>query len=404
MNSTINNTRPLRVLQVTARYYPFMGGVETHVYEVSRRMAHAGVDVTVLTTDPGRKLPAAEEHEGVHVRRVPAWPADRDYHLAPAIYGAIANGDWDIVHCQCYHTLVPPLAMAAALRAGIPYVLSFHSGGNSSAVRNVARSGQIALLRPLLVRARRLIAVSNFEADYFGHQLHLPKSKIVVIPNGSHLPKVDNLDAQRDPGLILSVGRLERYKGHHRVLEAMPAVLQQRPDVRLRIVGAGPYEQELRQIAVRLGVSDRVEIGSLPPSDRQAMARTLKQAGLVVLLSEYEAHPISVMESLAMGCSVLVADTSGLSELAERGLVRSIPLNSTPDQVAAAMLQQLRHPLLPAAVDLPTWENCTAELLDLYGACSDRSLAAVAARELAVSEREPGRVPGIAGQTEISRR
>ena len=75
--------RAPRVLQVSARYYPYMGGVETHIYEVARRMAQAGVDVTVLTTDPAGKLPAREEHAGVKVRRVPAWPAWSSNAQAP---------------------------------------------------------------------------------------------------------------------------------------------------------------------------------------------------------------------------------------------------------------------------------------------------------------------------------
>ena len=65
-------TAPLRVLQVALGYYPYAGGLETHVHEVSRRMVAAGVQVTVLTVDTGRGLPAVEEVEGVQVRRVRA--------------------------------------------------------------------------------------------------------------------------------------------------------------------------------------------------------------------------------------------------------------------------------------------------------------------------------------------
>jgi glycosyltransferase involved in cell wall biosynthesis len=366
---------PLRVLQVTARYYPYMGGAETHVYEVSRRLVGAGHDVTVLTTYPGGRWPADEQVDGVKVRRVRAWPARRDYYFAPTMYHVIARGGWDIVHCQCYHTLVPPLAMLAAWRARIPYVVSFHSGGNSSPFRNAVRTLQLALLRPLLTRAERLIAVSRFEARFFRERLRVPEDRVVVIPNGSSLPTLaDPPPAHPGETWILSVGRLERYKGHHRVIAALPRVLEQRPDVRLRIVGSGPYESALLRQAQALGVADYVTIGGVPAADRQQMAAVLASAALVTLLSEYEAHPIAVMEALALGRPVLVADTSGLSELAERGLVRAIPLGSTTDQVAAALLEQLRQPQPPARVELPTWERCAAELLALYQTCTrDRS-------------------------------
>src|SRR5689334_12261639 len=82
----------LRLLMVTPRYFPLMGGVENHVYEVARRLAQADVDITVLTTDTTGALPLHEELEGVKVQRVPAWPAQRDYYLAPDIYRVITRG------------------------------------------------------------------------------------------------------------------------------------------------------------------------------------------------------------------------------------------------------------------------------------------------------------------------
>src|SRR5262245_29959525 len=100
--------RPLRILFVTPRYAPLVGGVETHTAEVAKRLAAGGAEVTVLTTDPGGRLPGAQTIEGVSIRRVRAWPAALDLYVAPGIYRAIAQhpGRWDLVHCQGYHTFV----------------------------------------------------------------------------------------------------------------------------------------------------------------------------------------------------------------------------------------------------------------------------------------------------------
>src|ERR1051326_8286249 len=87
------------------------------------------------------------------------------------------------------------------------------------------------------------------------------------------------------------------------------------------------------------------------------MANELSRAALVVLLSEYETHPIAIFEALALGRPALVADTSGLSEIARRGLARSVALNSSPETVARAGGEQLREPLLPGDVSLPTWDD-----------------------------------------------
>lgn len=368
---------PLRLLFVTPRYLPFMGGVQNHVYQVSTRLAQAGVDVTVLTTNPGGQLPAEEKLEGVNIRRARAWPANRDYFFAPDIHRIITRGEWDLVHVQSYHTLVAPLAMAAARQAGIPYVLTFHGGGHSSRLRNALRGVQQTMLRPLLKRAERLIAIARFEIAHYSKRLRLSEEQFVLIPNGGDLPQVRNTAADaEDKELLVSIGRLERYKGHQRAIAALPEVLAQRPNVRLWVAGTGPYEPDLRNLASSLGVAENVEIYAIPAVDRERMARELSKAALVVLFSEYETHPIAALEAVALGRPVLVADTSGLSELAQRGLARAIPLNSTPTQVAGAILEQLERPHKPPTIELPTWDDCAADLLSLYGELSGRALCA----------------------------
>ncbi len=373
---TSSNGKQANILMVTARYYPDMGGTETHVDEVSRRMVARGAKVTVLTTDRTGQLASDEQINGVRILRVRAYPAQQDLYFAPGIYAAIRNNAWDIVHCQSYHTLVPPIAMAAARRANIPYLISFHSGGHSSPIRNSIRDLQVYLQRPLLRGADQLVGVSNYEAAVFSKRLGVPIDRFVVVPNGSNLPKLtEPVSVDTSKELILSVGRLTKYKGHQRIIEAMPMILKDRPDVFLRVLGVGPYEPELRQLAARLNIADRVTIGAIAITDRQGMASALAQASLVTLLSDYEAHPVSVMEALSLRRPVLVTATSGLQEIAERGLARSIPLTSTAQDVAAAVLDQLAYPMPLPDIELPTWDQCANRLLELYEAIIERRSA-----------------------------
>jgi glycosyltransferase involved in cell wall biosynthesis len=372
-------SNPLHVLLVAASYFPYMGGLETHVYETGKRLADAGVYVTILTTDKSGRLPIVEESNNVHIHRVRSWPRNKDYYFAPGIYRFITRGRWDLVHCQGYHTLVAPLTLLASLRANIPYVLTFHSGGHSSSLRKALRGLQWMLLRPLLKRAQKLISVSEFEADFFREQLRLPAETFVVIPNGAHLPQVSELtetaiDELDSDSLIISIGRLERYKGHQRLIAALPKVREQVSNARLLILGAGPYESALWKLARKHGVADRIEIRAVPGSDRHAMAEILSRAVLVTLLSEYESQGIAVMEALALRRPVLVADTSGLRELADRGLARKVALKSTPEKIAAEIVRQIEEPLIPTPVELPTWDDCAANLLALYQSVIPRPL------------------------------
>jgi len=345
-----------------------MGGIETHVHEVSRRMSEAGHKVTILTSDVTGKLPAEEHKNGVQIRRFQAYPPGTDLYYAPQIYDAVAKGGWDVVHEQGYHTFVAPLAMAAAKRANIPYVVTFHSGGHSSGFRNAIRRFQYELLRPLLKAAAQLIGVSEFEANLFSEKLRLPRERFKVIPNGSQLPQVTRVLPEMMGGpLILSVGRLERYKGHHRVIRAMPTVLKAFPDAHLWIAGGGRYEAELRGLVHQMNLDEHVGIGAVPPGERSAMAELMTRASLVTLISDYEAHPIAAMEAVGLKRPVLVAHTSGLAELADRGLVASVPLRADDKQLGEAMIAQLRNPFQPnAEIQFPTWEACTQDLLQVY--------------------------------------
>ena len=352
---------------VCARYLPFVGGTETHTREVSTRLTSMGHRVTVLTTDPTRQLDPLEDNDGVRVVRVPAWPRSRDYYYAPGVYKEIDRGHWDVMHCQGYHTLVAPLAMLASLRAGLPYVVSFHSGGHSSQVRNALRRFQWYALRPLLSRASRLVAVSRFEADLFQRSLHLPPDQFTVIPNGSQLPAVEvTPEGNPDKPLIVSVGRLERYKGHHRVITAFPHVLEAYPEAHLRILGTGPFEPQLRKLVSERGLAEYVTIRGIDPSDREGMARTLASASVVVALSAYESHGVAIMEAVALGRPALVSNTSALLELSERGLTRSIPLEASDEALAAAIIGELRDPITPSDSDLPSWDSCATQLHFLY--------------------------------------
>jgi glycosyltransferase involved in cell wall biosynthesis len=357
---------PLRVAMVSARALPLMGGIETHVHEVCTRLGAAGVDVTVLTTDRSGELPVEEELPGYRLRRWRAHPRSGDYYLSPGLARHLRTEDYDIVHVQGVHTLVAPAALAAARRAGIPSVLTFHTGGHSSALRELLRPLQWRLLAPLLRSTAALVAVCDYERRTFAAVLGDTEGTIRVIRNGSQPLPIDR-SAERPEGspLLVSVGRLERYKGHHRILRALPAILAQAPNARLVLVGSGPYEQPLRALASQLGVAEHVCICSFGPERRAAMGKLVADADLLCLLSEYEAHPVAVMEALGTGTKALVADTSGLSELGRAGLATTIPLKAPAAQVAATALAVARAPRTPPPA-IPSWDDCVEQLHRLY--------------------------------------
>ena len=239
---------------IATRSQPEIGGIESHVAEVAGRIAARGYDLELLTTDRSGSLPKRERVDGYLVRRFRAFPAGRDWYFSPGLFWAALRAKYDLVHVQGIHTLVPPLAMIAAILRRTPFLLTFHTGGNSSAFREKARRTQFRILSPLLRRAHTLVGVSVYEARRFEEIMGLPEGAITVIRNGGSLPPVREA-VTPEPGLVVSVGRIERYKGHHKAIEALPYLLKTRPEARVEILGAGPYEAELLALAEELGVA-----------------------------------------------------------------------------------------------------------------------------------------------------
>jgi glycosyltransferase involved in cell wall biosynthesis len=358
--------RPLRILMVCPRFLPETGGTETHVYEVSRRLAVLGdFEITVLATDRTRRLPRKDVIEGVAVLRVPSWPRSRDYYLAPGIPAVIRQRRWDLVHCQGIHTPVPLLAMLSAQRAGLPYLVTFHTGGHSSRLRNAMRTTQWRLAGPLLRNAVALIAVSHFEAVALAQHARLGDKRVIVIRNGGALPS-PRPGTVAVPGRIVSSGRLERYKGHHRVIEALPHVMREIPEAHLLILGSGPYESDLYKLARHLGVSDRVSIKHVAPADRQDMATALAESSVVAALSDYEAHPVAVMEALCVARPVVGYDIAGIGELAAAGWVRGVPRGAPAAAVAQELVKAMSSSPLVDPAQLPSWESCADQLAHVY--------------------------------------
>jgi glycosyltransferase involved in cell wall biosynthesis len=242
---------------------------------------------------------------------------------------------------------------------------TFHTGGHTLRHRNALRSIQWRLIGPLLRQADSLVAVSRFEAEKLATEARLGDKPISVIRNGGTLPAPPP-GTRTVPGRIVSPGRLERYKGHHRVIEALPDVLGKVPDAHLVILGQGAYEAELRSLARRLGVSERVTIRHVDPSDRTGMAAAFAEANVVASFSDYEAHPVAVMEALSVGRPVVGYACAGIGELVDEGLVRGVTPGSAAPDAAKELVLAMTQKDMRVLPELPTWDTAAGQLAVTY--------------------------------------
>ncbi|HUM68198.1 MAG TPA: glycosyltransferase, partial [Chloroflexota bacterium] len=120
----------------------------------------------------------------------------------------------------------------------------------------------------------------------------------------------------RYPGpVITNVARLNPQKAQHLLLEAAPSVLQRFPQATFLLVGKGHLENNLRQQAQALGISQHGVFTGV----RHDIPDILAQTDIFVLPSRWEGLPLSAIEAMAAARAVLVTDVGGNSELVESG-------------------------------------------------------------------------------------
>jgi glycosyltransferase involved in cell wall biosynthesis len=162
-------------------------------------------------------------------------------------------------------------------------------------------------------RADAIICVSEYEKGLVESDFNV-KEKTITIPNGLNLSEFENLKRQKNENkekILLYVGRLEEYKGVQYIIQSLPEL----QDFRLRIVGKGPYEDELHGIAERIGVAKRIEW--LKGISRRELLECYADADVFLMLSSHEAYGITVAEALASGTLCMVVKGSALEEFVD---------------------------------------------------------------------------------------
>ena len=216
----------------------------------------------------------------------------------------------------------------------------------------------------------------------------IPAAKLTVIPNavdveGFQLSGAADPVLRRELGLegttVLGfVGSFYAYEGLDLLLEAFPALLKKRPELRLLLVGGGPQEANLKAQAQRLGVADKlIFTGRVPHSE---VSRYYDQIDLLA----YPRHsmrltelvtPLKPLEAMAQGRLFVASDVGGHRELIRDGETGSLFKAGSADALAAAVLDMLDHrerwPAMRAAgrhfvEDVRNWKNSVANYAAVY--------------------------------------
>jgi len=350
----------LKIAQVCPRYYPDIGGVETHVKAISEWLVKNGLAVEVICTDPSSKLRKKDEVNGIKITRFRSIAPNDAFFFAPQIYNHLKDRNYDIVHAHSYHAFPALFAALAKEDRKLVFTPHYHGGGHSF-IRNLLLKPYHPLGARIFEKADRVICVSQFELSLIKEHFNTPASKLICIPNGINLDEFEDVKPlERKNKTILFVGRLEKYKGLQYIIQALPLL----EGYRLEIVGTGPYEQELRKLASKLGVSDRIEW--IKDLSRVKLLQHYKSADVFVMLSEYEAYGIVVAEALASRTPCIVAKTGALGEFVDDEMCIGVTLPIEPSRLAEMIEYTVSVKRVNYGGNLMGWNEVVKRLTEVY--------------------------------------
>jgi glycosyltransferase involved in cell wall biosynthesis len=334
-------------------YYYRRGGSEVVFFEHNRLFEEAGWSVIPFSMHHALNEPTPwSEHFVNESDRAGQSPIEKIARAASAIYsleaarrirGLIALARPDIAHAHNIYHHLSPSVLVELHRENIPVVLTLHDlklvcpaykmhtqgaiceDCRGGALRNVVRrrciKNSTAMSTLVWLEATvhksldlymrnvtRFVVPSRFFLDKIG-EWGVDTSRFAHVPNSIDVEALESTDAPGDTFVYL--GRLVPEKG---VATLVRAAAKAR--VRLRIIGTGPDEAMLRQLAHELG--GEVEFtGYLSGAELRA---AISAARAVVIPSEwYENAPLSVMEASALSRPVIGADIGGIPELIRAG-------------------------------------------------------------------------------------
>jgi glycosyltransferase involved in cell wall biosynthesis len=378
----------MRVLTATHYWLPHIGGVEFEALEQSRRLVARGHDVTVLSSRIGDDR-ALSFDDGFPVHRVAASNVLEDkfrlpYPLySPKLFSVASDlaRDADVVLAHTHTFLSTAAAARAARRQHKPFVLIQNNPyiEYRFPLNLVQKSADATIARYTLRSANRLVAISNFTADYVRRLV--PNRTVTVMHLGTDRERFSPVDLDRrveirrrlglpvDAFVALTVRRLFFRNGLDTLLEAAVA-LRDRPNLHVVIGGSGPERNEI-EARIRSGGLANVHVtGFIPDADLPDYYRA---ADVFVLPTRTaEGFGLVVMEAAASGIPSIATDSGAPREIIDDGVTGLLVPPGAPSDLATAIAR------LHDAPDL---------LATMSRAASDRSAAFTWDRSIDVLER-----------------
>jgi glycosyltransferase involved in cell wall biosynthesis len=311
-------TTSKRILIFSTAYFPFVGGAEVAVKELTDRMPD--IEFDLITARISRTLPATEILGKVNVYRIGFGIRLLDKLLVPFLGALKALRLNKRNRYSAYWCVMASFASGAAYIANwfqkkVPIILTLQEGDSEEYLK-FKWLGLIDLSwRLALNRTDHLTAISNYLLDR-AHNLGYT-GKSCVIPNGVDIERFSNPKSRilnPDSPVLITTSRLVEKNAVEDVIEAMKFLP---PNIVFKILGTGPLEKKLKAKVKKMGLEGRVLFLGLV--SQEDLPEHLHQADIFIRPSLSEGQGVSFIEAMAAGLPVIATPVGGIPEFIKDG-------------------------------------------------------------------------------------
>ncbi|HNX47845.1 MAG TPA: glycosyltransferase family 4 protein [Methanomassiliicoccales archaeon] len=292
----------MRIVEVNAFHYPFIGGIENRLHHICRRLGKEH-EVFVLTS----RLPGTAEREEMDNYTVIRLPSrylkiyNPPYVRISKVREALDELRPDVVdlHYRWSGSLIK-----GVLGYEGPKIYTCHNTlGEGVGLTHYASELNDRLFLRHLPEFDRVVCVSDYmKRDVAARGFS--EDRLLTIYNGVDIPDRTGQDGD----YILSLGRLVRLKGLDYLIKAM-----QHTNCHLRVCGEGPERKNLERLSQHLGLTDRIDfMGWISEEEKKRM---LCECRMFVIPSVHEAYGMVAAEAMSYGKPVIASNTGGLPEV-----------------------------------------------------------------------------------------
>ncbi len=293
---------------------------------------------------------------------------------------------YDLVHCHDWITAKAGVALKKS--RALPFVFTVHSTEFDRTanlwpfewILNVEREG--------VREADKVITVSRQSRQQLISRLGADPEKVSVVYNAIDCSKFSQRARKEQFGIsekiVLFHGRLSVQKGVEFFIRAAKKVLEREKNVRFIVSGKGDLLPRLVDLAVELGIADKVSFAGYMEEEKLPVLYAISD--VFVLPSVSEPFGITALEAMASGTPVIVSKSSGVTEIANHCLKVDF---WDVDEMANKILALLRYPALGpemagnecAEVKNFSWDKTAGETLRVYREAAAGSGTAIAAEQ-----------------------